>query len=155
VIFDQERRLFEDGRFFYADGKARFYFEASRAMPEPANDEYPFILLTGRGTSSQWHTQTRTGKSDVLRKLYPENPYVEISPADAERLGIRPNSKVRIRSRRGEVEATAVILASVQTSQLFMPMHYGITNHLTADAFDPYSKQPSYKACAVTISNKT
>ena len=111
--------------------------------------------MTGRGTSSQWHTQTRTGKSDVLRKLYPENPYVEISPADAERLGIRPNSKVRIRSRRGEVEATAVILASVQTSQLFMPMHYGITNHLTADAFDPYSKQPSYKACAVTISNKT
>ncbi|MGZ0654559.1 molybdopterin oxidoreductase family protein [Coraliomargarita sp. W4R72] len=148
-----QRRLFEDGKFFHPNGRAKFFFEAPRPMPEPANLEYPFILLTGRGTSSQWHTQTRTGKSDVLKKLYPKNPYVEINPADAEALEIQPNSKVSIRSRRGEVEATAVILASVQPGQLFMPMHYGITNHLTADAFDPYSKQPSYKACAVTIRN--
>ena len=147
----QQRRLFEDGKFHHPDGRAKFLFEAPRAMPEPANDEYPFILLTGRGTSSQWHTQTRTDKSDVLRKLYPKNPYVEINPQDAERLEIRPNSKVRVQSRRGDVEVTAVILASVQPGQLFMPMHYACTNHLTADAFDPYSKQPSYKACAVTI----
>ncbi len=147
----QQRRLFEDGRFYYADGKARFLFEAPRAMPEPVDDEYAFILLTGRGTSSQWHTQTRTSKSDVLRKLYPKNPYVEINPGDAARLGIRPNGRVRIRSRRGDVVATAVLLSSVQPGQLFMPMHYRITNQLTADAFDPYSKQPSYKACAVTI----
>jgi assimilatory nitrate reductase catalytic subunit len=150
---EQQRRLFEDGVFYHTDGKAKFLFEASRPMPEPANEEYPFILLTGRGTSSQWHTQTRTGKSDVLRKLYPKNAYVELNPVDAERLGILPNSTVCIRSRRGEVEATAAILGSVQPGQLFMPMHYGITNHLTADAFDPYSKQPSYKACAVTIHN--
>ncbi len=150
---EPQRRLFEDGRFFHPDGKARFYFEAPRPMPEPVNADYPFILLTGRGTSSQWHTQTRTGKSDVLRKLYPKNPYVEMCPDDAARLRIKPQSKVLIRSRRGEVEATAVILSSVQRGQLFMPMHYAVTNHLTADAFDPYSKQPSYKACAVTISN--
>lgn len=151
----QQRRLFEDGRFYHADGKARFFFEAPREMPEPPNADFPMILLTGRGTSSQWHTQTRTGKSDVLRKLYPKNPYVEINPVDAKELGIRPNSKVYIRSRRGEVAATAVILASLQPGQIFMPMHYGITNHLTADAFDPYSKQPSYKACAVSISNQS
>lgn len=150
---EKQRRLFEDGRFYHADGRAKFLFEASRPMPEPVNDTYPFILLTGRGTSSQWHTQTRTGKSDVLRKLYPKNPYVEISPSDADRLCIRPNTKVVIRSRRGEVEVTAVVLSSLQPGQLFMPMHYHVTNHLTADAFDPYSKQPSYKACAVTISN--
>lgn len=148
---ETQRRLFEDGRFYHADGRAKFYFEASRPMPEPVNEAYPFILLTGRGTSSQWHTQTRTSKSDVLRKLYPKNPYVEICPADAGRLSIKPNTQVRIRSRRGEVVVTAVILSSVQPGQLFMPMHYGVTNHLTADAFDPYSKQPSYKACAVTI----
>ncbi|HAV13377.1 MAG TPA: nitrate reductase [Opitutae bacterium] len=147
----QQRRLFEEGQFYHADGKAKFFFEAPQAMPEPANKDYPLILLTGRGTSSQWHTQTRTGKSDVLRKLYPKNPYVEISPVDAGLLGIKPNTQVRIRSRRGEVEATAVILSSVQPGQLFMPMHYKVTNHLTADAFDPYSKQPSYKACAVTL----
>ncbi len=148
---DKQRRLFEDGKFYHADARAKFLFEAPRPMPEPPNEEYPYILLTGRGTSSQWHTQTRTGKSDVLRKLYPENPYVEINPQDAERLEIRPNHKVRVRSRRGEIEVTAVLLSSVQPGQLFMSMHYDVTNHLTADAFDPYSKQPSFKACAVTI----
>lgn len=150
---ESQRRLFADGKFYHKNGRAKFLFEAPRPMPEPANQDYPFILLTGRGTSSQWHTQTRTGKSDVLKKLYPKNAYVEVNPTDAERLRIQPNSKVCIRSRRGEVTATAVILRSVQAGQLFMPMHYGITNHLTADAFDPYSKQPSYKACAVTIHN--
>ncbi|MDP4643260.1 MAG: nitrate reductase [Opitutales bacterium] len=149
---EQQRRLFEDGQYYHQDGRAKFLFEAPRPMPEPANEEYPLILLTGRGTSSQWHTQTRTEKSDVLRKLYPKNPYVEINRIDASEQGITPNSTVTISSRRGSVEATAVLLASVQRGQVFMPMHYGVTNHLTADAFDPYSKQPSYKACAVKIS---
>ena len=146
-----QRRLFEDGHFYHADGKARFLFEAPRAMPEPPDAAYPFILLTGRGTSSQWHTQTRTGKSDVLRKLYPHDAYVEINPLDAERLGIGPDDRVQVASRRGAQQVKAVLLASVQPGQLFMPMHYASTNHLTADAFDPYSRQPSYKACAVSL----
>lgn len=149
---EKQRRLFEDGKFYHADGRARFLFEAPRSMPEPPNADYPFILLTGRGTSSQWHTQTRTSKSDVLRKLYPKNAYVEINPEDANRLGIRPDDQVTVASRRGEVTLKAVLLASVQSGQLFMPMHYATTNHLTADAFDPYSRQPSYKACAVSLS---
>ena len=52
-------------------------------MAEPINESYPFILLTGRGRTSQWHTQTRTSKSDVLRQLYPEQVYVEIHADDA------------------------------------------------------------------------
>jgi len=150
--FRAQRRLFEDGKFYHADGKAKFLFEAPRAMPEPPNADYPFILLTGRGTSSQWHTQTRTSKSDVLRKLYPQNEYVEINPVDAKRLGIEPDDLITVSSRRGEAKVKAVLLASVQAGQLFMPMHYASTNYLTADAFDPYSRQPSYKACAVSIS---
>ena len=146
-----QRRLFEDGHFYHADGKARFVFEAPRAMPEPPDASYPFILLTGRGTSSQWHTQTRTGKSDVLRKLYPQDAYVEINPQDAARLGIQANDAVQLRSRRGAQQVKAVLLASVQPGQLFMPMHYTATNYLTADAFDPNSRQPSYKACAVAL----
>src|SRR5262249_7260845 len=51
-----QRRLFEDKRFFHADGRAKFYFEAPRRMPEPPNPDYPFLLLTGRGTAAQWHT---------------------------------------------------------------------------------------------------
>jgi len=90
-----ERRLFEDGAFYHADKKAKFLFEAPRDVPEITDVEYPFILLTGRGTSSQWHTQTRTGKSAVLRKLYPDQIYVEINPADAKRLGTAVIDSVR------------------------------------------------------------
>jgi predicted molibdopterin-dependent oxidoreductase YjgC len=78
--FSKERRLFEDGRFFTEDARARFLFDPPREMPEKLDDEYPFLLLTGRGTSLQWRTNTRTEKSDVLRKLYPKRCYVEINP---------------------------------------------------------------------------
>jgi assimilatory nitrate reductase catalytic subunit len=146
-----ERRLFEDGRFFTADGRAQFLFEDPRKAPEQPDEQYPFFLLTGRGTSSQWHTNTRTGKSDVLRKLYPKECYVEINPQDAQRLQIQRNSVVRISSRRAEIRATAFVTPTVQPGQLFIPMHYREVNRLTFPAFDAYSRQPSYKACAVKI----
>jgi anaerobic selenocysteine-containing dehydrogenase len=147
----QERRLFEDGRFYTRDGKARFIFEYPRAMPEAPDSQYPFLLLTGRGTSSQWHTNTRTAKSDVLRKLYPESCYVEIHPDDARRLGLAPNRPARIRSRRASIAATAFVTPTVQPGQLFIPMHYAEANQLTCPIFDSYSRQPSYKACAVQV----
>jgi anaerobic selenocysteine-containing dehydrogenase len=146
-----ERRLFEDGRFFTVDGKARFLFEEPRDPPERPDAEYPFMLLTGRGTSSQWHTNTRTGKSDVLRKLYPKECYVEMNPRDAQSLQIPRNAVVRISSRRAVIRATAFVTPTVQQGQLFIPMHYHEVNRLTFPAFDSYSRQPSYKACAVKI----
>ena len=109
------------------------------------------MLLTGRGTSSQWHTQTRTGKSAVLKKLYPDQVYVEMNPLDAEPLGISANQKVLVTSRRGQVTATVFITSTVQPGQLFIPMHYSVANQLTFPAFDPYSRQPAYKACAVSV----
>ena len=148
---DPERRLFEDGRFFHADGRAKFIFEQPREAPEVTDAGYPLLLLTGRGTTAQWHTQTRTAKSAVLRKLYPENIYVEINPADARRLGVRAQLKVEVRSRRATIHATAFLTETVQAGQVFIPMHYEETNRLTFPSFDPYSRQPSYKACAVTI----
>jgi assimilatory nitrate reductase catalytic subunit len=147
----KERRLFADGRFFTPDGKARFIFEQPRPLPEPTDDEYPFTLLTGRGTSAQWHTGTRTEKSDVLRQLRPAAAYVEINPADSRRLHIPPNSTVRISSRRGAITAKAFVTATIQPGHLFVPMHYAQTNLLTHSSFDPYSRQPSYKACAVRL----
>ena len=150
--FSNQRRLFEDGQFFTEDGRARFLFDRPREMPEKPDDEYPFLLLTGRGTSSQWHTNTRTEKSDVLRKLYPKHCYVEINPQDAKRLGIRVNDLVSIASRRAEITATAFITPTVQPGQVFIPMHYPEVNELTFPAFDPHSRQPSYKASAVRIS---
>jgi anaerobic selenocysteine-containing dehydrogenase len=146
-----ERRLFADGHYFTPDGKARFLFENPRPVAEPTTPEYPFVLLTGRGTSAQWHTQTRTGKSAVLQTLYPTNAYVELNPQDAARLNITPNSTVAVISRRGRIPCTAFVTTSVQAGQVFIPMHYGVTNRLTKADFDPYSRQPSYKHCAVRV----
>jgi assimilatory nitrate reductase catalytic subunit len=146
-----ERRLFEDGRFFHADGKARFCHAAPERLPEPVDAEYPFTLLTGRGSSSQWHTLTRTAKSPLLRKLGATDPYVEVSPVDAAALGIAPDSRVLIQSRRGEMIARAFITHSVQPKQVFVPMHFARTNRLTLASFDRRSRQPAYKACAVRL----
>jgi assimilatory nitrate reductase catalytic subunit len=146
-----ERRLFADGRFFHPDGRARFLFEPSRPMPEPPTSAYPFVLLTGRGTAAQWHTQTRTAKSAVLRKLYPQAVYVEINPDDARQRGIAPNSLVTVASQRGDLQARAFVTPTIARGQLFIPMHYPETNRLTDAVFDPHSRQPSYKACAVRV----
>jgi assimilatory nitrate reductase catalytic subunit len=147
----QERRLFEDGRFFTSDAKARFIFEAPRPLPEPTDEEYPLTLLTGRGSSAQWHTGTRTEKSDVLRKLRRAGVYVEINPQDARHLGIAPATRVAVISRRGRLVARAFLTATIQRGQVFVPMHYVETNRLTLPVFDPYSRQPGYKACAVRV----
>ena len=146
-----QRRLFEDGRYHHADGRAKFLFEAPRPMPEPPSAEYPFILLTGRGTAAQWHTQTRTAKSAVLRKLSPQSVYVEISPDDARSLAIRPQDWVSVSSQRGSLRARAFVTPTVQPGQVFIAMHYEEANQLTDAVFDPYSRQPSYKACAVKV----
>jgi assimilatory nitrate reductase catalytic subunit len=146
-----QRRLFADGRFFHADGKARFIFDTPRPAPEVPNADYPLTLLTGRGSSSQWHTGTRTEKSSVLKKLYPNEPYVEISPLDAEPLGITPGQWVMVESRRGKYRARAQLTHVVRPGQVFVPMHHSTANQLTFPAVDPYSRQPAYKYCAVRV----
>jgi anaerobic selenocysteine-containing dehydrogenase len=148
---EKERRLFADGHFHHTDGRAKFLFDAPRPMQEPTDAAFPLLLLTGRGSSAQWHTNTRTAKSAVLRKLYPAECYVEIHPMDAESLGITSQQRVQVLSRRGKVEAVALITACIQPGQVFMPMHYEGVNRLTFASFDPHSRQPSYKACAVKV----
>ncbi|MBI1979795.1 MAG: molybdopterin oxidoreductase family protein, partial [Elusimicrobia bacterium] len=150
-IAENERRLFEDGQYYHADHKARFKFEDVQPLYEPVDSEYPFVLLTGRGTSAQWHTQTRTSKSAVLKKLYPQEIYVEIHPEDAKKIGVRPTQWVRIVSRRASIRARAWITPTVGIGQIFLPMHYAETNLLTCPKFDPYSKQPSYKYSAINL----
>ena len=150
----QQRRLFADGKFHHADQKARLIVDDITPMPEPPNDSYPVVLLTGRGTVSQWHTQTRTRQSPVLRMLYPQEAYIEINPVDADEWEICHGEKVVVESRRGRIEANASVTATVRRGQSFMPMHYEDTNQLTLSHFDPHSGQPSYKNCAVRITPK-
>ncbi len=148
----QSRRLFEDGVYYTPNGKAKILFSPPAEMPEAPDSEFPFLMLTGRGTSSQWHTQTRTGKSDILKKLYPEHVYLEIHPDDACKLDLQEGDAVTLRSRRGEMTASAYLAPTVQRGQIFVPMHYREVNQLTHAAFDPHSRQPNYKACAVALS---
>ncbi|HMC28854.1 MAG TPA: molybdopterin dinucleotide binding domain-containing protein, partial [Verrucomicrobiae bacterium] len=147
----KERRLFADGRFFHSDGKARFIFENPKPPSEVCSDEFPFVLLTGRGSSAQWHTGSRTAKSPVLRQLSPNEPYVEINPADAKTLAILSGDSVRVSSRRASVILRAVETPTIAQGQLFIPMHFALANQLTFPSFDPYSRQPSYKFCAVQL----
>jgi assimilatory nitrate reductase catalytic subunit len=146
-----ERRLFEDGQFFTPDRRARFVCDRPRPLPEPVNDEFPLVLLTGRGASAQWHTNTRTGKSAMLRKLYPPEPQIEIHPQDAG--GARSGDWVRVSSRRGSTRARAVLTTAIQEGCVFLTMHDAGTNDLTHPSFDPQSRQPSYKHCAVRVSS--
>jgi anaerobic selenocysteine-containing dehydrogenase len=148
---ETERRLFADGRFFTPDGKARMLFDPPADLPEAPDAGFPFLLLTGRGTSSQWHTLTRTGKSDLLDKLCPRDAYIEMHPADAASLGLTHGARANVRSRRGGITVAVYIAPTVAPGQVFIPMHYPEVNQLTYPAFDPHSRQPGYKACAVAI----
>jgi len=146
-----ERRLFEDGKFYHADGKAKMLFEAPRPEAEQTNGQFPYYLNTGRGSSSQWHTQSRTKNSAVLRKLYPADPYAEISEEDAKLEGLKDQDWMYLESLRGKIKVRAFIAPTVKPGQIFLPMHDGETNKLTYPSFDPYSHQPSYKTGAVRV----
>lgn len=149
-----ERRLFADGKFFTPDQRARLLFEAPEPPPEVPDQSFPFWLNTGRGSSAQWHTGSRSNKSDVLRKLGPQHLYVEINPRDAKAAGIEDGTKIQVSSRRAKIEAIAFVTGTVKAGQLFMPMHFPAVNRLTFPAFDRHSRQPSYKTCAVRLHSK-
>jgi assimilatory nitrate reductase catalytic subunit len=147
----RERRLFEDRRFFTTNGRARFVFEAPRSVPESVDPDYPLVLLTGRGTSAQWHTESRTAKSAILRKLYPASLLLDIHPQDAAAAGLADGGDVEISSRRATIRAKARLTSTVQQGHVFLPMHDPAVNQLTLNVVDPYSRQPSYKHCAVRV----
>jgi assimilatory nitrate reductase catalytic subunit len=83
--------------------------------------------------------------------MHPEEAYVEINSADAERFGISQGQWTIVRSRRGEVRAKASVGDKMMPGNVFMPMHYLETNELTFPFFDPVSHEPSYKYAAVSI----
>jgi anaerobic selenocysteine-containing dehydrogenase len=146
-----ERRLFENGQFFRPNRRALFAFEAPCPDPEPPDTFFPLRLLTGRGSSAQWHTQTRTGKSGVLRNLSPGRNHLEIHPLDAAAFGIESGKDVIVTSRRGSITVRVFVTPTVPPGSVFIPMHEESTNRLTLPVVDPHSRQPSYKSCAVKV----
>ena len=147
-----ERRLFEDGKYYTPSGKAKFIFEDVTENPNATNEEFPFNLNTGRGTVGQWHTHTRTREIQAVTNIVSQKAYVDINRKDAEKLNIKENDEVLIHSSNGHTSKfIARLTDNLKEKTLYAPIHYIETNLLTPSVFDPYSKEPSYKTVQVNI----
>jgi formate dehydrogenase alpha subunit len=118
---------------------------------EAPDEEYPLLLTTGR-IMFHFHTGSMTRRSEKLDREVPEG-YVEISPEDADRLGLIKSERVRVVSRRGEIETRAWITRRVPPGTVFIPFHFAeaAANVLTNPALDPVAKIPEYKVSAVRV----
>jgi assimilatory nitrate reductase catalytic subunit len=146
------RRLYTNGEFQTEDGKAKLWPTSWAPFPEQPNSEFPLILNTGR-TVEHWHTRTKTGGISILQRLSPR-AWLEMNPIDAEKLGLRPHDPVNVISARGTVSRVELrITEIVAPGQVFLPFHFveNNANQITQSAFDPISREPNYKQCAVRV----
>ncbi len=140
---------------FYArpDGKAIIWLRPPLGPAEPADDEYPVVLSTGR-VIEHWHTGTMTMKAPELLRAQPD-AFVEINPKDAKKWGIEQGDQVKIISRRGTNTMRAKVIDTPREGMIFVPWHWPqddwMINKVTINAFDPGSKQPEFKVCAVKL----
>ena len=147
---DEERRLYADGCFFTPEKKANFVFEEVRPNPYPQTEEFPFVFNTGRGTVGQWHTQSRTKEVKFVEDVSLKTPYLYLNTGVAQEHGIRHMDKIRVYSVNGQDAVFSVkITDDVQPGELYAPLHYIECNKLTPSSYDPYSKEPNYKAGVV------
>ena len=149
-------RLYTDLKFSTPNKRAKFGAYHSRGLAEPPDPQYPYVLTTGR-LYGHWHTQTRTGRIDKIRKMHPQ-PFIEIHPRDAQRLGIQDQDWVEVRSRRGFARFPATVTPAIARGTVFVPIHWGElwADHAEANALThpqacPESQQPELKACAVQL----
>ncbi len=142
--------LFADG-FPTPDGRARFVPVEYLPPSELPDEEYPFVLNTGR-QMYHWHTGTMTRRSEGLDAREPV-PVIEIHPADALKLGVGEGDLVKVTSRRGAITIAVRISERQAEGQVFIPMHFreAAANLLTNPALDPYAKIASFKVSAVRI----
>ena len=137
------------GRF--SRGLGRFHPITFMEAAELPDEEYPLILTTGR-LMFHWHTGSMTRRSEKLEQEVPE-AYVEIHPSDAKRIGLNGNRRVRVSSRRGEIELGVRITKRIRPGVVFIAFHFAeaAANALTNAALDPIAKIPELKVCAVKV----
>jgi assimilatory nitrate reductase catalytic subunit len=148
----QTKRLYTDGRFETEDGRARLIAIEWQPFPEQVSRDYPFVLNTGR-TVEHWHTRTKTARVPVLNYLSPK-AWLEMNPVDARKLALKPHDQVEVVSRRGRVSGVELrVTETVAPGQVFLPFHFveNNANAVTQSAFDPISREPNYKQCAVRV----
>lgn len=144
-------RLFTE-RFAHPDGRARMFPIRFQPPAEEPNEEFPFRLTTGR-VVYHYLSGTQTRRLGFLNSQAPE-PWVEVHPVAAAKLGIADSERVRVRTPRGAMELPALVVPTIRPDTLFIPFHYGeraAVNQLTNPAVDPTVKIPEYKACAAAL----
>ncbi|MCR5410189.1 MAG: formate dehydrogenase subunit alpha [Lachnospiraceae bacterium] len=134
-----------------ARGRALLYpaeFKESQELPD---EEYPFILMTGR-ILYHYNAAAMTSRSEGLMDIAGEG-FIEVNYKDAERLGIKNGERINVKSRRGEITAAARVGRKVSEGETWMPFHFpdSPVNMLTNAALDDFARIPEYKVCAVTI----
>lgn len=151
------KRLFTDKKFFTPSQKAIIHSFRDENQSEKPGPDFPLILTTGR-IRDQWHTMTKTGKVNKLKK-HISNAYLEIHPQDALERNIRENELVEIFNSRGNVRVKAKLSDGIKKGVVFLPMHWGKilnsdlnrANNLTNNLVDPKSKEPDFKFSAVEV----
>ncbi len=147
-----QRRLYENGEFFTPSKKAKFVFEAPVENPLPMTEEHPFVLNTGRGSVGQWHTQTRTKEVQFIEDVSIKKAYLYMNDKLAKEQGIKENDRIRVFSVNGQnADFYVKVTDDVRYRELYAPIHYIECNKLTPSVYDPYSKEPSYKATPVSF----
>lgn len=150
TLEDDERRLYEDGNFFTPSRKAQFKFEAPMENPLPLTDDYPYLFNTGRGSVGQWHTQSRTSEVQFIGDVSAREAYLFMNPGTAAAYDLEENDRILVHSVNGEKAGFQVRISDqVREKELYAPIHYIECNKLTPSVYDPYSKEPSYKATPV------
>jgi anaerobic selenocysteine-containing dehydrogenase len=145
-------RLYADGHFPAPGDRAKFVCVGWEPFPEQPSKEYPFVLNTGR-TVEHWHTRTKTGAVAILHGMSPR-AWLEMNPRDAARLGLKPHDRVGVVSARSRVDDVELrVTEIIAPGQVFMPFHFVETNsnRVTQSAFDPISREPNFKQCAVRV----
>jgi formate dehydrogenase major subunit len=142
--------MFGDG-FPTADGRARFVPADHQGADELPDEEYPFVLVTGR-VLEHWHTGVMTRRSHALSTIEPE-AFVEVHPDDGAKLGVTDGDYLSVSSRRGAIRLKARLSRACQPGSVFIPFHFreAAANTLTTDKLDPDGKIPEFKFCAVKV----
>lgn len=151
----KDQRFFGDGQFFANEGRARFVPVKQPALPRKGDDR-PFRLNTGR-VRDQWHTMTRTARASRLNQHYGE-PFLEVNPRDAEKLGITDANLVEAHNDFGGAIFRVLITDRVAEGNVFAPIHWSgevasnsIVSDLVPPTFDPVSGQPDSKSAYVNL----
>ena len=149
---EQERRLFADGRFYHADGRRDSFSKLRATMPEAVSKGFPFVLLTGRGTASQWHTETRTAQvggvaasyrrsSSMSKSIRPTRRHLRIGPGEAVIVDRSAAKSMRVPLSRRPSPVDKFFCQCTTTASTGSPIRSSI----------PTQNSLSYKACAVRL----